>query len=55
MTEVTIDPDRVLTLDVNYTNNSWTAKPQGRAAAYKWALVWLNWFEHTLLTYAFFA
>jgi hypothetical protein len=52
---VVIDPDRVLTLDVNYTNNSWTARPRAGEAARKWAARWLTWFENVLLTYAFFA
>jgi aminopeptidase N len=52
---VEIDPDRVLTLDVNYTNNSWTAHPRAGEAARKWATRWLTWFENVLLTYAFFA
>jgi hypothetical protein len=52
---VEIDPDRVLMLDVLRTNNSWTARPQGARAADKWSLRWLSWFQHVLLTYAFFA
>jgi hypothetical protein len=42
-------------LDVLRTNNSWTARPQGARAADKWSLRWLSWFQHVLLTYAFFA
>jgi hypothetical protein len=45
----------VLRLDVNRTNNSWTARPLRDAAAYKWSLRWLAWLQHQLLTYAFFA
>jgi aminopeptidase N len=52
---VEIDPDHVLTLDVNYTNNSWTSHPRTAEAARKWATRWLTWFENVLLTYAFFA
>ena len=52
---VEIDPDRVLTLDLNYTNNSWTAHPRATEAAEKWSLRWLTWLENVLLTYAFFA
>jgi hypothetical protein len=52
---VEIDPDHVLTLDINDTNNSWTAKPSGQRTAMKWSLRWLTWLQHTLMTYAFFA
>jgi hypothetical protein len=53
--KVEVDPDRVLLLDVNYTNNSWTSRPRGPEAARKWALRWLTWVQEVLLTYAFFA
>ena len=55
ITKVEVDPDRVLLLDVNYTNNSWTARPRAHEAAHKWALRWLTWAQELLLTYAFFA
>ena len=48
-----VDPDRVLLLDVNYTNNSKTLEPRSRAAATKWALKWMVWLEDALLTWAF--
>ncbi|MQA28748.1 MAG: hypothetical protein GEU82_02765 [Luteitalea sp.] len=50
-----VDPDRVLLLDVNYTNNSRTLQPQSGAAATKWALKWMVWLQDSLLTWAFFA
>ncbi|MEO6213828.1 MAG: M1 family metallopeptidase [Vicinamibacterales bacterium] len=49
-----VDPDRVLLLDVDTTNNSATLKPQARAAARKWSLAWLLWLQDHLLTYGFF-
>jgi hypothetical protein len=49
-----VDPDRVLLLDVNYTNNSAALQPRARAAARKWSLVWLVWLQDHLLTYGFF-
>ena len=52
---VEVDPDRVLTLDLNITNNTWTARPRAAEASQKWALRWLTWLESVLLTYAFFA
>lgn len=49
-----VDPDRVLLLDVDYTNNSYTLQPAARRAARKWSLQWLVWLQDLLLTYAFF-
>jgi hypothetical protein len=49
-----VDPDRVLLLDVNYTNNSATLKPEARRAGRKWSLAWLIWLQDHLLTYGFF-
>ena len=50
-----IDPDRILLLDVNVTNNSWTAQPRAVQAARRWSLRWLVWVQELMLTYAFFA
>jgi hypothetical protein len=55
VSQVELDPDRVLLLDTNWTNNSWTATPHAAAAGHTWALRWLTWLEDTLLTYAFFS
>jgi hypothetical protein len=49
-----VDPERVLLLDVNVTNNSATLAPSGPAAARKWSLAWLIWLQDHLLTYGFF-
>ena len=50
-----VDPDRVLLLDVNYTNNSASLTADaGHAAARKWSLAWLIWLQDHLLTYGFF-
>jgi hypothetical protein len=48
-----VDPDHVLQLDLNYTNNSAALAPQARAAARKWSLTWLIWLQDRLLTYGF--
>ena len=48
-----VDPERVLMLDLNYTNNSWTSSPQATTAATKWALAWFVWLQDLLLTAAF--
>jgi hypothetical protein len=52
---VEVDPDRVLMLDVNYTNNSWSATPQAAAAARKWSWRWMAWVQEVMLTYGFFS
>ena len=52
---VEIDPARILTLDLNYTNNSWTAEPRAVEVSQGWALRWMTWLQTVLMTYAFFA
>jgi hypothetical protein len=47
-----VDPDRVLLLDVNYTNNSKTLEPKGGAAATKGATAWMVWLQDCLLSWA---
>ena len=49
-----VDPDHVLVLDVNVTNNSATLAPRADQAARKWSLAWLVWLQDHLLTYGFF-
>jgi hypothetical protein len=48
----TIDPDRVLLLDLDRTNNSRTLTPRAAAAATRWSGIYLLWLEHLLLSYA---
>jgi hypothetical protein len=48
-----IDPQRVLLLDVNYTNNSKTLKPLNEAAATKWSLRWMVWLQDLFMTWSF--
>jgi hypothetical protein len=47
-----VDPNRVLLLDVNTTNNSATVHPRGGAAATKWSLKWVVWLQDCLLSWA---
>jgi len=47
-----VDPDRVLLLDVDYTNNSKTLEPKGSGAATKWSLKWMVWLQDCLLSWA---
>jgi aminopeptidase N len=49
---VQVDPNRVLMLDVNYTNNSRTLQPRADEASVKWSLKWMAWLQDVLLTYA---
>lgn len=49
-----VDPDRVLLLDVNYTNNSRTLAAKTEEAATKWSLKWMVWLQDLLLTWGFF-
>ena len=49
-----VDPNRVLLLDVDYTNNSKTLAPKGPAAATKWSMKWMVWLQDHLLSWAFF-
>jgi hypothetical protein len=49
-----VDPERVLLLDTNYTNNSRSLTPKTAAAARRWSLAWLLWLQDHLLTYGFF-
>jgi Peptidase family M1 domain len=49
-----VDPERVLLLDTNYTNNSRALQPSTEAASTKWALKWMVWLQDLLMTYAFF-
>jgi aminopeptidase N len=49
-----VDPDRVLLLDVNRTNNSALLHPKAGNAARRWSFTWLVWLQDQLLTYGFF-
>ena len=49
-----VDPGRVLLLDVNRTNNSFTTAPRAVEAARKWMLKWMVWLQDAMATYSFF-
>jgi hypothetical protein len=49
-----VDPEQILLIDTNFTNNSFTTEPQSRRAATKWAAAWMLWLQDQLLTWAFF-
>ena len=50
-----VDPDRVLQLDLNYTNNSRLLEPATVVPAVKWASKWMIWLQDFLETFTFFA
>jgi hypothetical protein len=49
-----VDPDQVLVLDTNFTNNSFTTEPASGRAATRWSVIWLVWLQDQLLTWSFF-
>jgi len=49
-----VDPDRVLLLDEDYTNNSRYREPGDRWPAVKWASKWLVWLQEILQSFAYF-
>lgn len=49
-----VDPGRILLLDVNRVNNSYTTTPRRDEAAEKWMLKWLIWLQDALAGAAFF-
>lgn len=51
--QVVVDPDEVVALDVNRTNNSWQKDAPTTLAAGKWALKWMVWLQHLLEQFAF--
>ena len=50
-----VDPDHVLLLDVDVTNNSRTLEPKADEASTKWSMTWMVWLQDALLSYGFFA
>ncbi|MFB3853428.1 MAG: M1 family metallopeptidase [Vicinamibacterales bacterium] len=52
---VQVDPERVLMLDVDRTNNSRSLDAEADPASTKWMLAWVGWLEDLMLTYSLFA
>jgi hypothetical protein len=48
-----VDPDQILVLDTNFTNNSYTIEPVAARASTKWAATWMGWLQDQLLVWAF--
>lgn len=51
--QVQVDPEHVLVLDVNYSNNSWVRESRAGKAATKWASKWMIWLQNVLEFFAF--
>ena len=49
-----VDPNQVLLLDVNRTNNSRTLEPLAAKAGRQWAGRWWLWLQDLVITYGFF-
>ncbi len=49
-----VDPEQILLLDTNFTNNSFTTESQAARAATKWAAIWMVWLQDQMLAWAFF-
>lgn len=54
VSRVEVDPQGVLVLDVNRSNNSWLRHAPAQKAAYKWASKWLIWYQSLIEFMAFF-
>lgn len=52
---VRVDPDHVLVLDTEFSNNAWLREAPAGMAATKWASAWMLWVQHTMEAFAFFA
>ena len=50
-----IDPDRILLLDVDRSNNSWTMTPGDDFVSTKIAARWIVWLQDFLFTFTFFS
>jgi len=49
-----VDPDRVLMLDINYTNNTRLRESEAELPARKWASKWMIWMQDMMSTMAWF-
>ncbi|MCB1035362.1 MAG: M1 family metallopeptidase [Acidobacteria bacterium] len=54
LTSAVVDPDRILLLDLDATNNSRLVEPRPTLPAYKWGSRFMVWFQDFLQTLAFF-
>ncbi len=54
LVKVEVDPENILVLDVNHTNNSWVSEPKAHLAAWKWSTKWMVWLQNMMEFAAFF-
>ena len=52
---VEVDPDRMLVLDVDFSNNGWLRKSQANVAAAKWSSKWMVWVQQVMEGMAMFS
>jgi len=53
--KVEVDPEHILVLDINYTNNSWVSEPTAKAASYIWMSKWMIWLQSLMEFFSFFS
>jgi len=53
--KVEVDPNHILVLDINRTNNSWVSEPKAEMASIKWAAKWMIWLQSLLEFFSFFS
>ncbi|MDX1631716.1 MAG: M1 family metallopeptidase, partial [Thermoanaerobaculia bacterium] len=54
LVSATVDPDRILRLDLHPSNNARLVEPAGPLASVKWAGKWMLWLQDLMQTFAFF-
>ncbi|MDH3743695.1 MAG: M1 family metallopeptidase [Acidobacteriota bacterium] len=54
LVSVTVDPERVLLLDLDYTNNSRVLDSKPWKPALKWASRWMLWFQDLMGAFAYY-
>lgn len=54
LSHAVVDPERVLLLDVDVTNNSRRLEPASPLGATKWASKWMIWLQDLLQTFTFY-
>ncbi|MBL4688067.1 MAG: hypothetical protein JKY37_25990, partial [Nannocystaceae bacterium] len=55
VTRVVVDPEHVLVLDTNFSNNSWLKDSKAPLAATKWSSKWMVFLQHTMEALALFS
>jgi len=53
--KVEVDPEHILVLDFNYSNNSWVRNSEAGFASRKWAVKWMIWLQNLMEFFSFFS